>query len=29
MDLVVVRMASEHGRQLDPDVFLPAVMKAF
>jgi CubicO group peptidase (beta-lactamase class C family) len=28
MDLVVVRMAMEHGQRLDPDVFLPAVIKA-
>jgi CubicO group peptidase (beta-lactamase class C family) len=28
MDLVVVRMAMEHGPVLDPDVFVPAVMKA-
>ena len=27
-DLVVVRMACEHGRKLDPDVFVPAVMGA-
>jgi CubicO group peptidase (beta-lactamase class C family) len=27
-DLVVVRMASEHGSRLDPEVFLPAVMAA-
>ena len=25
-DLVVVRMACEHGRKLDPDTFVPAVM---
>jgi CubicO group peptidase (beta-lactamase class C family) len=28
MDLVVVRMAAEHGARLDPDVFLPEVMKS-
>jgi CubicO group peptidase (beta-lactamase class C family) len=28
MDLVVVRMAMEHGRKLDPDEFLPGVIKA-
>jgi hypothetical protein len=28
MDLVVVRLASEHGRRLDPDVFVPAIIKA-
>jgi hypothetical protein len=28
MDLVVVRMAMEHGPVLDPDVFVPAVLKA-
>jgi CubicO group peptidase (beta-lactamase class C family) len=27
-DLVVVRMACEHGRKLNPDVFVPAVMGA-
>jgi CubicO group peptidase (beta-lactamase class C family) len=27
-DLVVVRLAWEHGRKLNPDVFLPAVIKA-
>ena len=27
-DLVVVRMACEHGRKLDPDTFVPAVMGA-
>lgn len=27
-DLVVVRMAMEHGRRLDPDVFLPGVIGA-
>jgi CubicO group peptidase (beta-lactamase class C family) len=27
-DLVVVRMALEHGHRLDPDVFLPEVIKA-
>ena len=27
-DLVVVRMACEHGRKLDPDAFVPAVMGA-
>ena len=27
-DLVVVRMACEHGRRLDPDAFVPAVMGA-
>jgi CubicO group peptidase (beta-lactamase class C family) len=28
MDLVVVRMAMEHSTVLDPDVFMPAVLKA-
>ena len=28
MDLVVVRLACEHGDRLDPDVFLPTVLKA-
>ena len=28
MDLVVIRLACEHGDRLDPDVFLPAVLKA-
>jgi CubicO group peptidase (beta-lactamase class C family) len=28
MDLVIVRMAMEHGPVLDPDVFVPAVLKA-
>ena len=28
MDLVVVRMAMEHGRKLDPDVFLPEIINA-
>ena len=27
-DLVVVRMAMEHGRRLDPDVFLPEIIDA-
>jgi CubicO group peptidase (beta-lactamase class C family) len=27
-DLVVVRMALENGRKLDPDVFVPAVVGA-
>jgi CubicO group peptidase (beta-lactamase class C family) len=28
MDLVIVRMAMEHGPVLDPDVFVPAVLRA-
>ena len=28
MDMVIVRMAMEHGPVLDPDVFVPAVLKA-
>jgi CubicO group peptidase (beta-lactamase class C family) len=28
-DLVIVRMAMEHGEVLDPDVFVPAVLKSF
>jgi len=28
MDLVIVRMAAEHGVVLDPNVFVPAVLKA-
>ena len=27
-DLVVVRLAMEHGRRLKPDVFLPGIIKA-